>query len=77
MNNTNKEVTLVRKKEDFRNRGIKSGSINNFSVTEVLRNIFMEMNKTEKRIDKSICRRRKQRKGLTKVYAEEGNREKA
>ena len=64
--NKNEEVTLVRKKEDFRSRGIKSGSVNNFGVTEVLRNIFMEMNKTEKsiakRMDKSICRRRKQQK---------------
>ena len=60
----NKEVTLVRKKDDFRNRVIKSGSINNFSVTEVLRNIFIEMNKTEKKIDKSICRRRKQQRVL-------------
>ena len=64
--NKSKEVTLVRKKEDFSNQVIKSGSVNNFSVTEILRNIFMEMNKTEKRIakrmDKSICRRRKQQK---------------
>ena len=66
MNNINKEITLVRKKEDFRSRGIKSGSVSNFGVTEILRNIFMEMNKTEKRIakrmDKSICRRRKQQR---------------
>ena len=60
--NKGKEVTLVREKEDFRNRGIKSGSADNFRVTEILRNIFMEMNRTEKRIDKSICRRRKQQK---------------
>lgn len=64
--NKSKEVTLVRKKEDFSNQVIKSGSVNNFGVTEILRNIFMEMNKTEKRIakrmDKSICRRRKQQK---------------
>ena len=67
--NKNKEITLVRKKEDFRNRGLKSGSVNNFRVTEVLRNIFMEINKTEKRMDKSICRRRKRQIGLKRQRA--------
>jgi hypothetical protein len=60
----NKKVTIVIKKADFRNRRFKSGSIHNFSVTEVLRNIYMEMNRTEKRINKTICRRRKQQKEL-------------
>ena len=58
----NKEITVVKRKEDFANRKFKSGDIRNFNVTEALRNIYIEMHGTDKRIDKTICGLRKSKR---------------